>query len=164
MLELNEETMPNAIDRAFEEGAKVRQIKPGLISVPCSSGAHPAGHLAEIERRADGSLWGRCWVGENQGCPAELSHRPCWHLAAAVALFSGLEAMTTAADRDGTVERAVRFDGPMPPPRARGPWDGRLVCKRTHKGPLPEGDPEAVLVAPPIVKKGKVERVRGFQI
>lgn len=163
---LTEETLASAIDRAHEEGVRVRQVQPGLIAVPCSSGMHPAGHLVEFERRADGTLWARCHAGENEGCPAELSRRPCWHLAAAAALFVGLEAMAAAADRDSATDHAVRFDGALPqgPLRRPAPWDGRLVCKRQHKGPEPEGHPEAVLVAPPIVKKGKVERVRGFQI
>lgn len=172
---LNPENLAAAIDRAYEEGARVRQVRPGLISVPCSSGVHEVGHLVEIERRADGTLWGRCWVGENQGCPAELSRRPCWHLASAAALFVGLEAMAERADRDGATEHAVRFDGAMPPTTFRSearivgrpvlPGDAfRTVCKRTRRGPEPEPDPEAVLVAPPVVKKGKGERVRGFQI
>lgn len=159
--ELNPDNLANAIERAYDENPKVRQVAPGLVSVPCSSGMHPAGHLTEFERRADGTLWGRCWVGRNEGCPAELSRRPCWHLAAGVTLFIARESMTVAADPDAAVERAVQFDGAIP--QGWPQLDGVFVCKRTHKGPEPEGNPEAVLVAP-IVKKGRVERVRGFRI
>lgn len=171
--ELTQDNLANAIERAYEESPKVRQVAPGLISVPCSSGMHPAGHLTEFERRADGTLYGRCWVGENQGCPAELSRRPCWHLAAGVTLFLARESMAFAAGPDDAVERAVQFDGAMPPPaKGRDRFVGpivpgeafRFVCKRNHKGPEREPDPDAVLVVPPIVKKGKVERVRGIQI
>lgn len=121
--ELTEENLSNAIDRAYEEGAKVAQARPGLISVSCSSGMHPSGHLVEIERRAGGALWGRCSVGVGMGCPAEMSLRPCWHLAAAAPLFLALEGR--AADPDAAVEHAVLFDGPMP--RQSGPK--RIVCE-----------------------------------
>lgn len=152
--ELTEDNLANAIERAYDENPKVRQVRPGLISVPCSSGMHAAGHLVECERRADGTLWGRCWVSRTEGCPAELSRRPCWHLAVAAPLFVGIEAMKLAADPEGVVEHAVTFDGAMPAPfRSDVRFVGRAV--------VPEGDPDAVLVAPP---RKKVERVRGFQI
>ncbi len=117
--ELTEDSLANAADRAYEEGARVRQFRPGTVAVPCSSGMHKEGHRVEFERRADGTLWARCSVGEAQGCPAELSRRPCWHIAAAAVLFLAVESMRVAADPDGATEHAVQFDGPMPKTPAR---------------------------------------------
>lgn len=111
-------------------------------------------------------------------CEAFGFNQPCWAAARALdilVLFSahgvtlsapfepeagGVGGATSPADSfdaDGRTEFAVSHGGPLPRPDI-------LVCKRTHKGPEPEGDPDAVLVAYPIRKVGKVEKVRGWTI
>lgn len=109
-------------------------------------------------------------------CEAYLFGNVCWAAARALDVLFLLAAngVTLAADEagagggpapatddpDGAVEDAVKFDGPMP---RREKWDGRFVCKRTHKAPEPEGNAEAVLVAS-IRRVGKIEKVKGFTI
>jgi hypothetical protein len=101
-------------------------------------------------------------------CEAFQFNNPCWAAARALDVLFLLAAngvtlaaeeaetgggpVSAADDHDGATEDAVKFDGPLP----------RLECRRVFRVE-PEGNAEAVLVAP-VVKKGKVERVRGFQI
>lgn len=163
MLELTEETTANAVERAYEENPRVSLVTPeqdaeleGARRLPsgrkflvtCANPEHPGGHVTRFRRHpADGSLWGECVLAATgDRCPAAFSERVCYHLASGAALFLALE------DRDGLVEHAVKIDGPMP----------RFECRRAPRRPDPEGDPEAVLVAPARAKK--VERVGGFQI
>lgn len=105
-------------------------------------------------------------------CEAYARGLACWAAARALDVLVLLLANNVTVGRldasgEGREQPAAlddtAADGDAPAPR-RGPWDGRLVHKRTHRAPEPEGDAEAVLVGAQIVKRGKVERVGGFQI
>jgi hypothetical protein len=103
-------------------------------------------------------------------CEAHQFNNPCWAAARALEALTILTAngITLAAfsaeagggpasaditDLDGATDDAVKFDGPLP----------RFENRRAFKAD-PEPDPDAVLVAFPIRKVGKVEKVRGFTI
>jgi hypothetical protein len=172
MLELTEDTIANAARRARDMHQRVSRLSDTEIAVTCANDGHPRGHVCRYERRADGSLWADCLLRDTgELCPAHLGRHVCFHLASGVVLFLALEERNVAADPDAATEHAVRFGGAMPR-LARERWDGRFVCKRTHKGPAPEGDPDAVLVparfARTVVREGgrtrTVERCGPFQI
>lgn len=110
-------------------------------------------------------------------CEAFQFNSPCWAAARALDVLTILAAngisfsmprpeagegrgQTSPADsfdEDGRAEFAVSHDGPLPRP------DIRSNCRFVGRALIPEGDPDAVLVAP-IRKVGKVEKVRGFTI
>ena len=113
MIELDEETMEKAVDRAYElnprvslitapyaeqpEGAK-RLTSGRKFLVSCESGEHPGGHVTRFRRHpADGSLSGECvQAATGEPCPAALGGHACYHLAGGVVLFLGLEARDRA--------------------------------------------------------------------
>ena len=109
MLELNADNVANALKRAREQHPALRRLSDSEVAVTCRNPKHPGGHVARFERRPDGTLTGECVLkATGELCPAALGGHVCYHLAAAAALFLALE------DRDGAVEHAVMFDGPMP--------------------------------------------------
>lgn len=83
-------------------------------------------------------------------------------LAANNVTVGGLDAKGEAREQSGDLDDIAEPDDA--PAARRGPWDGRLVHKRTHRAPEPEGNAEVVLVGAQIIRTGKVERVGGFQI
>lgn len=95
--------------------------------------------------------------------------KACWAAARAFDTLLMLTANNVrvaplVSDDEGR-ERSADLDTDGDAPASgRELFTGRFECRRTARAPEPEGDPEAVLVVSQIVKRGRVERVRGFQI
>jgi hypothetical protein len=122
---LTEDTIHNARERLLDmyDKPRARRIDENWIAVSCENPAHPGGHLCEYERRANGDLFGECFIAHTgEACP---SRKVCYHLAAGAALFLALEARR----RDGQAELAAKFDRPMPAP-VRHMDDAPLVTTR----------------------------------
>ncbi|MCA1615021.1 MAG: hypothetical protein LC795_15490 [Acidobacteria bacterium] len=99
-------------------------------------------------------------------CEAYLFGNVCWAAARALDVLVKLAVIGVSFDEPVTeagAGMAVPAPAVSPRPARPAPWDGRLVCKRTHRAPEPEGNAEAVLVAP-IRRVSRVEKVRGFTI
>jgi hypothetical protein len=120
MLELTAATTANATKRTYAQHPTVRRITDDEIAVTCQTEAHAGGHVCRFERRADGALFGECvLIATGELCPAAIGKRVCYHLSAAAPLFLALEqgiGRDTELCADGTVEKAVMFDEPMPQP------------------------------------------------
>ncbi len=131
MLKLTSDTIKNAVKRTREHRPRIVGIAYDEIAVTCGNPDHPHGHVTRFERRADGSLWGECFLrGTGEGCPAALGHRVCYHLTGGVTRFLLNETNRAAADAAeaakreaeeeahlaGQIEIAVMLDAPLPPP------------------------------------------------
>ncbi|MGB8510059.1 MAG: hypothetical protein WCD76_16895 [Pyrinomonadaceae bacterium] len=95
-------------------------------------------------------------------CEAGMHGKPCWAAARALDVLVLLAANNVTIsdaishDADGEVERAVMFDGPLPPGNTFG-------CRRRVPFKAePDAHPEALLAAP--ARSKPVEKVRGYQI
>jgi hypothetical protein len=159
MIEITPETMRRAIERAGKMRCRnARRLDDNRIELTC---AHDHRHAITFTH-FDGQLYAECFMPETgEVCPSDIGGRACYHIAAAVAVRDAIEEVRVAAlrsrrraaDPDGAVEIAVKFDGPMPattrplPPlstkRHKQQDDSVLVAQRPRKVP---------------------EFVRGFQI
>lgn len=156
-LQLTLSTTANATERAKEHHPKVKRLSSDSeIFIPCTNDAHPQGHIARYERRADGSLWGECCLRDTgEECPAALGHRVCHHLSEGAQYFLMLESLRAGVDRDGATEHAVTFDGALPQPSRRS---SPPIIPRT---PLPG---ETTRVITMLGRTIKDTRVRGIAI
>ncbi|HEY0169435.1 MAG TPA: hypothetical protein VGB98_00160 [Pyrinomonadaceae bacterium] len=150
--------------KARAEMRPVRIVSDRAFVMPSSSRPHlKEWHRVEFDSAEEPH-------GYTCACEAGTFGQPCWAAARSleVLLLLAANGVTLAADGDagagggpapatddpdGAVEDAVTFDRPMP----------RFECRRTHKAPEPEGNAEAVLVAP-IRRVGKVEKCGRFTI
>jgi hypothetical protein len=101
-------------------------------------------------------------------CEAYARGLACWAAARALDVLTLLLANNvTVGGPDGPGEEApttsTGAEGGDAPATGRELPGARFVCRRTHKAPAPEGNPEAVLAAP-IRRVGRVEKVKGFTI
>ena len=115
MFLLTPDPAANAAKRTRQLRPRVRRITDTEIAVSCRNPDHPNGHVTRFERRADGSLWGECFLrSTGEACPAALGKRTCYHLAAGRELFLYLERERAAEEeRDGQVELEAIFGGPV---------------------------------------------------
>jgi hypothetical protein len=123
MLELNEDSTANAIDRAYEENPRVSLVTPEQdaqlegarrllcgrkFHVTCKTPEHPGGHVTRFRRHpADRSLWGECVLAATgDRCPAAIGERVCYHLAVGLSLFLVMEERDRAR-KPKRVSRAI---------------------------------------------------------
>jgi hypothetical protein len=141
----------NTVERARSLNSPVRFDGAAFVMASATRPELLSHHRVEFDSTSEPSSF-------SCTCEAHEYGSPCWAAARAldVLLLLAANGVTLAAGEvgAGTGEPAPTTDLDVA--------TARFECKRVFKVE-PEGNPEAVLVAP-IRKVGKVERVRGFQI